>query len=197
MNRRGTLFVITGPSGAGKGTILREVIRSLDRLYFSVSATTRAPREGEVDGVHYHFLTKERFEQLIDEDKLLEHAQYVGNYYGTPLEPAVEHLENGEDVILEIELQGALQVKKRMPEAVLVFIAPPSFAELENRLRGRGTEKEETIQKRMETARKECAGMEYFRFIVVNDVGETAADELRAILLSHRCLRENRGFTME
>ena len=197
MNKRGTLFVITGPSGAGKGTVLRQVIQSLDRLYFSVSATTRAPREGEVDGIHYHFLTRERFEQLIAEKRLLEHAQYVGNYYGTPLDPALEHLEKGEDVILEIELQGALQVKERMPEAVLVFIAPPSFAELENRLRGRGTEKEETIRKRMEAARRECAGMEQFRFIVVNDIVEEAADELRAILLAHRCLRENRGFIME
>ena len=197
MNKRGTLFVITGPSGAGKGTVLREVIRSLDRLYFSVSATTRAPRDGEVDGVHYHFLTKERFEQLIADRRLLEYAQYVGNYYGTPLDPALEHLEQGEDVILEIELQGALQVKERMPEAVLVFIAPPSFAELENRLRGRGTEKEETILRRMETARKECAAMDHFQYVVVNDVVETAADELRSIMISHRCLRENRGFIME
>ena len=137
MNNKGTLFVITGPSGAGKGTVLKQVMQSLDQLYFSVSATTRAPREGEVDGVHYHFLTKERFEELIANDRFLEYARYAENYYGTPLDPVEEHLEQGPDVILEIELQGALQVKKRLPKAVLVFIAPPSFEELESRLRGR------------------------------------------------------------
>jgi guanylate kinase len=139
MNNKGTLFVITGPSGAGKGTVLKQVIQSLDNVYFSVSATTRAPREGEQDGVHYHFLTRERFEQLIENDRFLEYARYAENYYGTPLDPVEDHLAQGHDVILEIELQGALQVKKRLPKAVLVFIAPPSFEELESRLRGRGT----------------------------------------------------------
>ncbi len=193
---RGTLFVITGPSGAGKGTVLKQVMDSLDRLYFSVSATTRKPREGEVDGVHYHFLEKETFEGLIAADRFLEHAQYAGNYYGTPLDPALEHLEAGDDVILEIELQGVLQVKQRLPEAVLVFIAPPSFEELENRLRGRGTEKEETILKRLAIARQECAAMDQFRYVVVNDEVTSAADRLRAVMLSHRCLRENIRFTL-
>ena len=196
MNKKGSLFVITGPSGAGKGTVLKQVIQSLDSLYFSVSATTRNPREGEVDGVHYHFLTKERFEELIAGDRFLEYARYAENYYGTPLDPVEEHLKQGHDVILEIELQGALQVKKRLPEAVLVFIAPPSFEELESRLRGRGTETEEVIQKRLTIARQECANMDEFRFIVVNDRVEDAADRLRAIMLSCRCLRENLGFTL-
>ena len=196
MNKKGTLFVITGPSGAGKGTVLKQVIQSLEGLYFSVSATTRKPREGEVDGVHYHFLTKERFEELIEKDRFLEYARYAENYYGTPLDPVEEHLEQGRDVILEIELQGALQVKKRLPKAVLVFIAPPSFEELENRLRGRGTETEEVIRKRLAIARQECANMDEFRFIVVNDKVEDAADRLRAIILSCRCLRENLGFTL-
>lgn len=196
MNKKGTLFVITGPSGAGKGTVLKQVIQSLEGLYFSVSATTRKPREGEVDGVHYHFLTKERFEELIEKDRFLEYARYAENYYGTPLDPVEEHLEQGHDVILEIELQGALQVKKRLPKAVLVFIAPPSFEELENRLRGRGTETEEVIRKRLAIARQECANMDEFRFIVVNDKVEDAADRLRAIILSCRCLRENLGFTL-
>ena len=196
MNNKGTLFVITGPSGAGKGTVLKQVMQSLDQLYFSVSATTRAPREGEVDGVHYHFLTKERFEELIANDRFLEYARYAENYYGTPLDPVEEHLEQGHDVILEIELQGALQVKKRLPKAVLVFIAPPSFEELESRLRGRGTEAEEVILKRLDIARQECANMDEFRYIVVNDEVESAADRLRAILLSHRCLRENLSFTL-
>ena len=196
MNNKGTLFVITGPSGAGKGTVLKQVMQSLDQLYFSVSATTRAPREGEVDGVHYHFLTKERFEELIANDRFLEYARYAENYYGTPLDPVEEHLEQGHDVILEIELQGALQVKKRLPKAVLVFIAPPSFEELESRLRGRGTEAEEVILKRLAIARQECAYMDEFRYIVVNDEVESAADRLRAIMLSHRCLRENLSFTL-
>ena len=196
MNKKGTLFVITGPSGAGKGTVLKQVIQSLEGLYFSVSATTRKPREGEVDGVHYHFLTKERFEELIEKDRFLEYARYAENYYGTPLDPVEEHLEQGHDVILEIELQGALQVKKRLPKAVLVFIAPPSFEELENRLRGRGTETDEVIRNRLAIARQECANMDEFRFIVVNDEVEDAADRLRAIILSCRCLRENLGFTL-
>ena len=196
MNKKGTLFVITGPSGAGKGTVLKQVIQSLEGLYFSVSATTRKPREGEVDGVHYHFLTKERFEELIEKDRFLEYARYAENYYGTPLDPVEEHLEQGHDVILEIELQGALQVKKRLPKAVLVFIAPPSFEELENRLRGRGTETDEVIRNRLAIARQECANMDEFRYIVVNDEVESAADRLRAIMLSHRCLRENLSFTL-
>ena len=196
MNNKGTLFVITGPSGAGKGTVLKQVIQSLDQLYFSVSATTRAPREGEVDGVHYHFLTRERFEQLIEADRFLEYARYAENYYGTPLDPVEEHLAQGHDVILEIELQGALQVKKRLPQAVLVFIAPPSFEELENRLRGRGTEQEEVILKRLAIAREECAHMDEFRYIVANDEVASAADRRRAVMLSHRGLRENLGFSL-
>lgn len=197
MNKRGTLFVITGPSGAGKGTVLRQVRNALPDLYFSVSATTRAPRPGEVDGADYHFISREQFQQLISEDRLLEHAEYVGNYYGTPLDPVLEHLEQGNDVILEIELQGARQVRQRCPEAALIFIAPPSFAELERRLRGRGTEGEEKICRRMETARQECAHMDDFQYIVLNDVPENAARELLSIITAHRCRRENRGFLLK
>lgn len=197
MNKRGTLFVITGPSGAGKGTVLRQVRNALPDLYFSVSATTRAPRPGEVDGADYHFISREQFQQLISEDRLLEHAEYVGNYYGTPLDPVREHLEQGNDVILEIELQGARQVRQRCPEAALIFIAPPSFAELERRLRGRGTEGEEKICRRMETARQECAHMDDFQYIVLNDVPENAARELLSIITAHRCRRENRGFLLK
>lgn len=194
---KGSLFVITGPSGTGKGTVLKEVIKNLDRLYFSVSATTRKPREGEVDGVHYHFLTKERFEELIAADRFLEYAQYAENYYGTPLDPVLEQLEQGNDVLLEIEVQGALQVKARMPQAVLVFIAPPSFEELEDRLRGRGTEREEVILRRLAIARQECDSMDQFRYIVVNDQVPDAADRLRAVILSRRCLQENCRFTLK
>lgn len=196
MNKKGTLFVITGPSGAGKGTVLKQVIQSLENLYFSVSATTRAPREGEQDGVHYHFLTKACFEELIERNRFLEYARYAENYYGTPLDPVEEQLAQGKDVILEIELQGALQVKNRLPEAVLVFIAPPSFDALESRLRGRGTETEEVILRRLTIAREECAHMGEFRYVVVNDKVEVAADELRSIIRAHRCLQANRGFTV-
>lgn len=193
---KGSLFIITGPSGTGKGTLLREVMQTLDRLYFSVSATTRAPRPGEEDGVHYHFLSRERFEELVARDRFLEYARYAENYYGTPLDPVLEQMEQGRDVILEIELQGALQVMARMPEAVTVFIAPPSFAELESRLRGRGTETEEVIRTRLELARKECAAMNAFRYVVVNDRVEEAADRLRAVILSQRCLREKQTLAL-
>lgn len=193
---KGSLFIITGPSGTGKGTLLRQVMQTLDRLYFSVSATTRAPRTGEEDGVHYHFLSRERFEELVARNRFLEYARYAENYYGTPLDPVLEQMEQGRDVILEIELQGALQVMARMPEAVTVFIAPPSFAELESRLRGRGTETEEVIRTRLELARKECAAMDAFRYVVVNDRVEEAADRLRAVILSQRCLREKQTLAL-
>ena len=197
MNKRGTLFVVTGPSGAGKGTDLKKVMAATDHLYFSISATTRAPRPGEIHGVHYHFITRESFAQLIREERLLEHAEYVGNFYGTPLDPVLEHLAQGDDVILEIEIQGAKQVKARYPEAALVFIAPPSFDELERRLRGRGTETEETILRRMDTARRECAHMDAFQYIVLNDTPENGAYELLSIITAHRCRRENRGFALK
>lgn len=197
MNKRGTLFVVTGPSGAGKGTVLKKVMAETDHLYFSISATTRAPRPGEVHGVHYHFITRESFAQLIREERLLEHAEYVGNFYGTPLDPVLEHLAQGDDVILEIEIQGAKQVKARYPEAALVFIAPPSFDELERRLRGRGTETEESVLRRMDTARRECAHMDAFQYIVLNDTPENGAYELLSIITAHRCRRENRGFALK
>ena len=134
---------------------------------------------------------------MIARDELVEYACYCDNYYGTPRKYVEEQMAQGKDVILEIELQGALQVKKRLPQSVPVFIAPPSFAELENRLRGRGTETEEVILQRLSIARKECAAMDQFRYVVVNDQADTAADELRSIILAHRCLTENRGFTLE
>lgn len=193
---QGSLIVLSGFSGAGKSTVINQVLSQRPEIYFSISFTTRQPRAGEVNGVNYNFVTREEFEARIERGEFLEYAQYNGNYYGTPLDPVEEHLEQGHDVILEIELQGALQVKKRLPQAVTVFIAPPSFEELERRLRGRGTETEEVIQKRLAIARQECASMDEFRFIVVNDEVDAAADRLRAIMLSCRCLRENLNFTL-
>ena len=137
--RKGSLFIITGPSGAGKGSVLSRVLPSLENVFLSVSATTRKPRPGEEDGVNYYFISRERFDEMVERGELLEHAEYVGNCYGTPEGPVNRRLEDGQDVILEIEVQGALIVKEKRPDAVLVFIVPPSFDILERRLRNRGT----------------------------------------------------------
>ena len=184
---KGNLFIVTGPSGAGKGTVLGRVMPSMEDLHYSVSATTRAPREGEDDGVNYYFLRKEQFLEMIGQGAFLEHAEYVGNYYGTPAGPVDECLNKGMDVVLEIEVQGALIVKQKRPEAKLVFIIPPSFSDLELRLRSRGTETEETIAKRLEKAREEYQMADQYDYIVLNDKVEKAADELRAIILASRC----------
>ena len=184
---KGNLFIVTGPSGAGKGTVLGRVMPSMEDLHYSVSATTRAPREGEEDGVNYYFLRKDQFLEMIGQGAFLEHAEYVGNYYGTPAGPVDECLNKGMDVVLEIEVQGALIVKQKRPEAKLVFIIPPSFSDLELRLRSRGTETEETIAKRLEKAREEYQMADQYDYIVLNDKVEKAADELRAIILASRC----------
>ena len=170
MTNKGQLIIMSGFSGAGKGTITKMLVDSYPEEYaLSISATTRAPREGEVDGKHYFFLEKTTFEQMIDEEAFLEYAQYVGNYYGTPKHYVKEQMEKGKNVILEIEIQGALQVKKIMPEALLVFITPPSANELELRLRGRGTETDEVIASRMARAVQEAEGCEVYDYLVVND----------------------------
>ena len=184
--RKGTLYVFTGPSGAGKGTVLGRLREQDDRLFYSISATTRAPRPGETDGVQYYFLTKADFEQRIAQNAFLEHARYVDNYYGMLEAPVNEKLAEGYDVILEIEVQGAMQVHKKRPDAVMVFIAPPSFEELAARLRGRGTESEEKIQKRLETAREELTHQGEFDYVIVNDEVERAVDEIRGILAARR-----------
>ncbi len=184
--RKGTLYVFTGPSGAGKGTLLSRVMAGDDKLFYSISATTRAPRPGETDGVQYYFLSKADFEQKIAQDAFLEHAKYVDNYYGTLEAPVNEKLDAGCDVVLEIEVQGAMQVHEKRPDAVLVFIAPPSFEELAQRLRGRGTESEEKVQKRLETARHEMQSADRFDYVVVNDEIDRAVDEIRGILALRR-----------
>ena len=184
--RKGTLYVFTGPSGAGKGTVLSRLLSEDEKLFFSISATTRAPRPGEKDGVQYYFLTKEDFEAKIAANAFLEHAKYVDNYYGTLEAPVNEKLEAGYDVILEIEVQGAMQVHEKRPDAVMVFIAPPSFEELANRLRGRGTEDEAKVQKRLETAKGELAQQDKFDYVVVNDTVERAVNELHEILNKRR-----------
>lgn len=174
--RHGNLFIISGPSGAGKGTLVNRLAHDIDDVWVSVSATTRAPRAGEVDGVNYYFVTEDRFREMIDHGELLEWARYSDHYYGTPRATVLQNMAAGKQVILEIEMQGAFQVKEKMPEAHMVFIEAPSLEELETRLRGRGTEDEEAIQKRLSTAKVELAHkMEYDIRLVNDDLDETSA----------------------
>jgi guanylate kinase len=178
------VFVITGPSGVGKGTLIRMLRERLEGLELSTSATTRAPREGEVDGRDYHFLTREEFARRADANEFLEHAAYSGNRYGTLRSEVERRLEAGESVLLEIEVQGARQVRAAMPEAVLVFIAPPSAEMLRERLEGRGTDSAEAIDERLRTAELELAAQQEFKHVIVNDDLNRAAGELAAIVES-------------
>lgn len=188
---RGTLLVLSGPSGTGKSTAIAE-LRKLRDFYFSVSFTTRQPREGEQAGVSYNYVDHAEFERMIAAGELLEYAQYVGNYYGTSLKVIEEHLDRGEDVLLDIEVQGAAKVRQRCPDAVFVFILPPSPQELARRLRSRGTDSEETIAKRLERARAECREVDRYDYLVVNGDVSQAAEEIAAILASEDCRVKNR-----
>ena len=185
MQKKGTLFVFSGPSGVGKGTLNAKLFAEFgDQMAFSVSATTRAPREGEIDGTHYFFITRQEFEARIANNDFLEHAQFAGNCYGTPKSYVMSLLEAGKNVLLEIEVQGAMQVMERMPECVSIFVLPPSFDELERRLRGRGTETEDKILKRLETARGELAYADKYQYKLVNGGDlEAAYQQLRSIYL--------------
>ena len=186
MRDKGLLIVYTGASGVGKGTIMKELLRKNPNLRLSVSATTRAPREGEVDGREYYFVTHERFDEMIAEDGFLEHAEYVGNKYGTPKQAVYQMLDEGLDVILEIEVKGFLQIKKACPDCITIFIAPPSFEELQLRLRGRGTEDEEVIAARLKTAEQELQHQHLFDYVVINDDVDRAADEVLSIITNRK-----------
>ena len=184
MNRKGIIIVVSGFSGAGKGTLMKELIRRYDNYALSVSATTRNPRPGEVNGREYFFVSNEEFEKLIEENGLIEHAGYVDHYYGTPRKFVEDKLSQGKDVILEIEIQGALQIKEQYPDAVLLFVMPPSVAELEKRLRGRGTETEEVILQRLKRAREESVGIEKYDYLVINDDLEKCTERLHNIIVA-------------
>lgn len=184
--KKGTLFVISAPSGGGKGTILGRVFNDPEKVYYSVSATTRAPRDEDIDGVTYYFMSREDFEKRIEQNYFLEHAEYCGNYYGTPKSTIEDKLQNGIDVVLEIETQGAFNVKEAMPEAVLIFIIPPSLKELRRRLEKRGTEDKETVDKRMAQARNEIALAEKYDHIIVNDGLEEAVADLSSVCRAAR-----------
>ncbi len=169
MNKKGILVVVSGFAGSGKGTLMKKLMTDYDDYALSVSATTRLPRPGEVDGREYFFKTVEEFKKMIAEEEFIEYAQYVSNYYGTPKKYVKEQLNEGKDVILEIEIQGALQIKEKFPEALLLFVTPPSAEILKNRLIGRGTEEASVIQKRLERAREEAEGIEKYDYFVIND----------------------------
>ena len=183
MTERGLLIVFSGPSGVGKGTVRQEIFSTPDHKFeYSVSMTTRQKRPGEVDSVDYFFRTREEFEELIKNGQMLEYAEYVGNYYGTPLTYANETLDKGIDVFLEIEVQGALQVKKKVPDGVFIFLTPPDLDELKDRLVGRGTDSEEVIRQRIERAKEEIALMREYDYAVVNDEVPLAAERVKRII---------------
>lgn len=182
MNKRGMLIILSGPSGCGKGTVLKALLQKRQDTVVSVSVTTRAPRPGEEDGVHYFFRTREEFERMIADNELLEYAEYNGNYYGTPLPPIDAWLDEGKNVVLEIEVQGAEKVMHKLPDAVSMFIVPPSAAVLEERLRGRGTETEEVILGRLAAAKREFAAAKLYQYIVCNDVVDNAVEQIETIL---------------
>ena len=183
---KGVLTVVSGFSGAGKGTVMKRLIQKYDDYALSISVTTRNPREGERDGIEYFIKTKEEVEAMIENDEFLEYARYVDNYYGTPRFYVEEMLAKGKNVILEIEIQGAMQIKAKNPEAVLVFVTPPSFEELRNRLVGRGTETADVIESRLRRASEEAEGMPSYDYILVNDQVEDCVDRLHQIILSER-----------
>jgi len=191
-NNKGSLIVVSGPSGAGKSTVIGQVMNSRDDIKFSVSATTREPRHGEIDGKDYWFVEREKFLDMVESDQFLEYAKYVDNLYGTPIAPISADLEKGYSIILDIEVQGALQVKARMPEAVMVFLMPSDFSQLEKRLRGRNKDDEAKILSRVETAWEEYQKANLYEYIVVNDDAVIAANELDAIITAEKCRTHNR-----
>lgn len=191
MSKTGMLYVYSGPSGVGKGTILVPFLKEHDRAVLSVSATTRNPRPGETDGVEYHFKNREQFEELIKTEGLLEYAQYSGNYYGTPRAEVEKRLMEGYDVFLEIEVQGAMKIKQTFPDAVFIFVLPPSFEILQQRLTGRGTEPPEVVKMRLNAAREEMRHAMDYDYIIINDDVHKAREQLACIVTAAKCQTKN------
>ena len=190
--KKGKTFIISGPSGVGKSTVLSALLEKRPNVYFSVSATTRDPRPGELDGIHYHFMDVDSFRKWIAMDQFLEYAEYVGNFYGTPKRFVDEAMDQGKDVILDIEVQGAIQVTSKRPDTVRIFIAPPSWAELERRLTELGTDSKDKIQKRLLRAKVEFQTAHTYDYFVINDTVENAVKELDAIMTAEHCKPKER-----
>lgn len=198
MSKRGVLFVVSGPSGAGKGTVCKALVEKNPEVFLSVSATTRKARPHEVEGVHYYFLDEEDFQSRIREGDMLEYAVFCGNYYGTPKHRVDEMLEQGKNVILEIEVQGAMKVRDKYPEGVYIFVLPPSMRELRNRIVGRGTESQEVIDERLRTAAWEYGHISKYNYVLLNDSVEAAVERFEAIIRAEHCrVERNAGFVKE
>lgn len=195
--KKGTLIVLSGPSGVGKSTVIAQLLSNREDLYFSISFTTRQPRVGEADGVNYHFVDRAEFERMIAAQELLEYAEYVNNYYGTSMKVIQEKLDSGIDVLLDIEVQGAAKVKANCPDAVLIFIIPPSFEELSRRLHGRNTDSEEVISGRLQKAKEEYKEIPNYDYLVLNDRVDNAAAEIGAILTAESCRVKRRIYLTE
>ncbi len=189
--KRGLLVVVSGPSGAGKGTVLAHAIRNYPNLQYSVSVTTREPRPGEVDGVNYYFVTKDRFKEMLAGGELLEHQQVYGNFYGTPKQKVLDKLEEGFDVVLEIDVKGALDIKNKFPQAVMIFLTPVNRSTIEERLRGRDTETEEQLKVRIESAIDEIKQAVFYDYIVVNEDAEKGAEDIINIIKAQKCSVDN------
>lgn len=185
--RKGLLIVVSGASGTGKGTVCKKILDDMPQVAYSISATTRTPRPGEVDGKEYYFLSREDFQAWIDDGKFLEYANVYGNFYGTPLNKIEERINRGEDILLEIDVQGALNVKRKCPDGIYIFLLPPSLAELKRRIEGRGTETPESLERRLANAVAEIKiGLEY-TYAVVNDSVDNAAAQIKAVIAAERC----------
>ncbi len=191
MTRKGILFVISGPSGVGKGTVREALLEGRDDIQVSISATTRPPRTGEVDGVDYFFMDRDAFLEKAENDQFLEWSNVYSNLYGTPQDFVLNHLNNGRDVLLEIDIQGALQVKQKMPDGVFIFIAPPSVEDLAKRLCGRGKDSQESIEERLAACEQEMQQMCHYDYVVVNDRVESAVSKIEAIIAAERCRIHN------